>query len=294
MRAKSVAKLLLSSLVVVLSYDIYRYTQRTKLDAKMPPIRTFPLDTRLFNPTLYSNLLKLWFDGLPQGATAPTEQLTMRWYGLGASETTKASFDQECRSGFAEALRSISPAMFPLPAFADVEADRSNYPDIAAPFLGQLYQNGSGNPDAAIGLTLLLDQMPRNIFRNEQALIYGHYDRIARAVFYAINKQKLDEHERYFMSPVHRTWFYMPLMHSESLADHQLFSQKLEHLKSRLDAEGDETAAQYTGQTLSFERSHSSILQRFGRYPYRNMCLGRETTDEEQKWLDDGGERFGA
>jgi uncharacterized protein (DUF924 family) len=294
MRAKSVAKLLLPSLVVVLSYNIYRHTQRTNLDAKMPTGRTISLDTRLFNPTLYSNLLKLWFDGLPQGATAPSEQLTKRWYGLGASETVKASFDDECRSRFDEALSSISPARFPLPAFTNLETDRSNYPDIAAPFLGQLYQNGSGNPDAAIGLTLLLDQMPRNIFRKEQALIYGHYDRIARAVFYAINKHQLDEHERYFMSPAHRTWLYMPLMHSESLRDHQLFSQKMEDLKSRLEAEGDETAAQYLGQTLGFERSHSNILQRFGRYPYRNFCLGRETTDDERKWLDDGGERFGA
>ncbi len=260
----------------------------------MPSLRTFALDPRVFNPTLYSNLLKLWFEGLPEGATCPTEQLGMRWFGLGATEKDKASFDKACHSGFHEALSSISPTNFALPAFTDVEADCSNYPDIAAPFIGQFYQDNSGNPDAALGLTLLLDQIPRNIFRNEQALIYGHYDRIARAVFYAIHKHQLDKHERYAMSPVHRTWFYMPLMHSESLADHQLFSQEIDGLRSGLEAKGDEEAARYVGQTLDFEKRHADILEKFGRYPHRNKWLEREMTDKEREWLDQGGDTFSA
>lgn len=258
------------------------------------PIRTFSLDSRLFNPTLYSNLLKLWFNGLPRGASAAPEELQPRWFGAGGSEAARAVFDQECRSGFGEALTSISPARYPLPVFTDVETDRNHYPDIAAPFLGQFYQNGSPNPDAALGLTLLLDQIPRNIFRNDQALIYGHYDRIARAVFYALHKHQLDRHERYLMSPVHRLWFYMPLMHSESLADHQVLSQNVKDLRSDLEAKGDDKAAQYVGQTLSFDQRHVDILQKFGRYPHRNKHLGRETTDAEQKWLDEGGETFGS
>lgn len=280
--------------VIAFSYSIYGYAQGIIPDTNMPSLRTFSLDNRLFNSTLYSSLLKLWFDGLPPGATGPTEQLAMRWFGIGADETAKASFDQECRSGFHEALGSISPARFPLPAFADVETDRSHYSDIAAPFLEQFHRDGSGDPDAALGLTLLLDQIPRNIFRKDQALIYGHYDRIARAVFYALHKHHLDQHERYFMSPPHRQWFYMPLMHSESLVDHQLLNQTLKDMISTLEAKGDNAGAQSVGQGLSFDKRHSDILQRFGRYPYRNQCLERETTDEEQKWLDEGGERFGA
>ncbi|KAF7504281.1 hypothetical protein GJ744_002470 [Endocarpon pusillum] len=260
----------------------------------MPSLRTFSLDARLFNPTLYQNLLKLWFDGLPEGATGPTEQLAMRWFGLGATESDKASFDRECHSRFHEALSSISPAIFVLPVFKDADADRSNYPEIAAPFIGQLYQNKIEDPESALGLTLLLDQIPRNIFRSDQALIFGHYDRIARAVFYAIYKQQLDKHERYAMSALHRTWFYMPLMHSESLADHQLLSQEMGNLKSGLEAKGDEKAAQHVGQTLSFEKRHVDILDKFGRYPHRNKWLGRKMTDEERNWLDQGGDTFTA
>lgn len=179
MRVSASVKLLGSILVIALSYVLYRHIPQSDVFTNMPASRTFSLDPRLFNPRLYSSLLTLWFDGLPEGATAPTKQLAMRWFGNGASEAAKASFDHECRSGFAEALSSISPAKFPLPIFENTETDRCNYPDIAAPFLGHFYQNDSVNPDAALGLTLLLDQIPRNVFRKEQALVYGHYDRIA-------------------------------------------------------------------------------------------------------------------
>lgn len=287
-------KLLGSLLAIVLSYQIYNYKQSAISDTIMPSSRTFSLDARHFNPTLYSNLLKIWFEGLPEGATCPTDQLGMRWFGLGASENDKASFDKACHSGFHEVLSSISPTKFPLPAFTDADADHTNYPDIAAPFVGQFYQNNSRDPDAGLGLTLLLDQIPRNIFRRDQALIYGHYDRIARAVFYAVHNYQLDKHERYAMSPVHRTWFYLPLMHSESLADHQLFGQQIDDLKSGLEVKDDHRAAQYVGQTLSFGKRHVDILKKFGRYPHRNEWLGREMTDEEREWLDQGGDTFSA
>ena len=294
MKAINVIKLLGSLLAAGLSYLVYEYAEKTHSAINMPASRSFSLDSRLFNPSLYSKLLKLWFDGLPPAATAPTGELAMRWFGLGANEISKAAFDHQCRSGFDEALSSIAPAKYPLPPFTDVEADHDHYPDIAAPFVTQFHQNGTGNPEAALGLSLLLDQIPRNVFRKDQALIYGHYDRIARAVLYAIRKHQLDRHSQYSMSPVHRTWFYMPLMHSESIADHQLFAQIMQDLRSKLEAAGDQAGAQYAGQSLSFEARHSEILEKFARYPYRNNCLGRETTPEERKWLDDGGERFGS
>lgn len=230
----STFKLFTSILIVILSYSIYNYIQSSDPESSMNTFRTFTLDARIFNPTLYSNVTKLWFDGLPAGATNPTEQLQKRWFGYGLGETAKASFDDACRSGFEQALSSISPTKFQLPAFTDVETDRSHYPDIAAPFVGQFIQDGSGDAETALSLTILLDQIPRNVFRKDQAVIYGHYDRIARAVFYAIHKHGLDRHERYFLSPAHRLWFYMPLEHSESLPDHRLFSENVEDLLSRL------------------------------------------------------------
>lgn len=84
----------------------------------------------------------------------------------------------------------------------------------------------------------------------------------------------------------------MPLMHSKSLVDHKLFCQNMEDLKRRLEVQRD-SAAEYVEQTMQPKKSHLDILQKFGRYPHRYQCLGRQTTEDERKWLDPGGARFG-
>ena len=144
--------------------------------------------------------------------------------------------------------------------------------------------------EAALGLMLLLDQMPRNVFRTQQSLIYTHYDRISRAVAYAIYASSLDTCSRYKSSPPYRMWFYLPLMHSEAMADHDLMQEKLEDMEK----EGDDEAKEYLGTLKAFEGRHRVILERFGRYPHRNGVLGREATEEERRWLEEGGDTFGA
>ncbi|MEC5079955.1 DUF924 family protein, partial [Xanthomonas oryzae pv. oryzicola] len=42
-------------------------------------------------------------------------------------------------------------------------------------------------------------------------------------------------------------------------------------------------------QTTGWALEHQRIIERFGRFPHRNAVLGRETTAEEQQFLDDGG-----
>lgn len=84
----------------------------------------------------------------------------------------------------------------------------------------------------------------------------------------------------------------MPLMHSESLADHQLHYQSMEDLKSRLEAKGDE-AAENVEQGLSFAKKHSDISHDLGDIRIETIVLGGRL-GEERKWLDEGGERFGA
>lgn len=41
-----------------------------------------------------------------------------------------------------------------------------------------------------------------------------------------------------------------------------------------------------TGDMLGFLKAHSDVLERFGRYPYRNEAIGRESTKEELEWLE--------
>jgi uncharacterized protein (DUF924 family) len=45
--------------------------------------------------------------------------------------------------------------------------------------------------------------------------------------------------------------------------------------------------------TLVYARKHQSIVEQFGRFPHRNEILGRESTPEESRWLEEGGDRFG-
>jgi uncharacterized protein (DUF924 family) len=61
-------------------------------------------------------------------------------------------------------------------------------------------------------------------------------------------------------------FFFMPLMHSESLSDHDLLAQ-LGHGGNR------------------YARQHRDIIARFGRFPHRNKTLGRESTAEEASYL---------
>ncbi len=70
-------------------------------------------------------------------------------------------------------------------------------------------------------------------------------------------------------------FFYLPLMHSEALADQ-------ERCVALTRATGDDNSIRYA-------QMHADIIRRFGRFPQRNGILGRATTPEEQAFLDAGG-----
>ncbi|KAL8761147.1 MAG: hypothetical protein Q9184_002701 [Pyrenodesmia sp. 2 TL-2023] len=262
----------------------------------MSPSRPFFLNPQLFNPTLYSRLLKLWLTDLPLSAYVPTPVQTTRWFGVNASAEAKAAFDGECTSTALPALQSIAADKYPLPPFRDVEHDHGNYAQIAEPFIGQFTATETrdvSNDEAALALILLLDQMPRNIFRTQQHLIYKHYDRISRAVAYTIYSRHLDVCDRFRDSPPWQLWFYLPLMHSEALTDHELLREKVAAVQARMELKNDPQALAYVENFKNFESMHRRLIERFGRYPHRNRELGREETEEEKAYLKDGGETFG-
>ncbi|KAL9003194.1 MAG: hypothetical protein Q9188_003909, partial [Gyalolechia gomerana] len=152
--------------------------------------RPFTLNPTLFNQTLYSRLLTLWFSDLPSTAKNPTPAHLSRWFGRGASADAKRDFDAQCAAIALPALESIAADKFVLPELKEDGGDRGW---IARPFLGEF---GATDPSApaeddgntgneskkfsdarnALALILLLDQMPRNIFRTRQSIIYAHYD----------------------------------------------------------------------------------------------------------------------
>lgn len=84
-------------------------------------------------------------------------------------------------------------------------------------------------------------------------------------------------------------------MHSESLADHKLSAELFAEFRAEVAKAGPkyEDTLAYIDHNTGHQKTHADIIERFGRYPHRNEVLGRRTTEEEQKWLDDGGETFG-
>jgi len=129
----------------------------------------------------------------------------------------------------------------------------------------------AASAEGALALLLLLDQMPRNIFRGS-AHAYAT-DPMARAVADAAIERG---HDRAYDTEL-RGFFYLPYMHSEALAD----QQRCVALFRDVPESGSAPWAAH----------HHEIIERFGRFPHRNRLLGRQTTPEEHAWLDEGGFR---
>jgi uncharacterized protein (DUF924 family) len=124
-------------------------------------------------------------------------------------------------------------------------------------------------PEGALGLVILLDQLPRNMFRNDPRAYQE--DARARAVAERALARRFDQR----VAVPDRRFFYLPFMHSESVADQ-------ERCLALALAYGDDELTRHA-------QEHAEIVQRFGRFPHRNAILGRDTTAEEQAFLDGGG-----
>jgi uncharacterized protein (DUF924 family) len=123
--------------------------------------------------------------------------------------------------------------------------------------------------EGALALLILLDQFPRNMFRHGARAFAT--DALARAVAQRALARGFDSATDQTMRPL----FYLPLMHSEALADQ-------ERCVELHQAFGDPELAKYAVE-------HRDIVARFGRFPHRNRVLGRDTTPAEQDFLDGGG-----
>jgi uncharacterized protein (DUF924 family) len=131
----------------------------------------------------------------------------------------------------------------------------------------------SNGAEGALALVILLDQFPRNLYRDS-----GHAfatDGKARAIAAAAVAAGHDK----VVAPELRPFFYLPYEHSESLADQEAGIALFEGL---LKDTGD-------ADSLKWAIAHRDIIARFGRFPHRNKALGRITTVAEQVFLDEGG-----
>ena len=129
------------------------------------------------------------------------------------------------------------------------------------------FDGWASDADGALALLILLDQFPRNAWRGSGHMFAtdGKALAVARTAISAGLDRQVEETLRAF--------FYMPFMHSESLIDQERCVVLCADLP----------------ENLRFAILHRNIIQRFARFPHRNDALGRTTTPEEQRFLDEGG-----
>lgn len=121
----------------------------------------------------------------------------------------------------------------------------------------------------ALAVLLLLDQIPRNLFRGS-AHSYAT-DPLARK--YAA--RVIDAGHDQSFEPLLRGFFYLPFEHSEAMADQDRAVELFEALGN----------ANY----LDYACKHRDVIAQFGRFPHRNAALGRESTPSELAYLKSGG-----
>lgn len=187
-------------------------------------------------------MLDVWFGTTPQERAAAPK----RWF------STDPDFDSLLQEQFEGAVAPAAAG-----AFADWES----------------------RPHGALALILLLDQVPRNIFRQDPRSFA--FDPAAREVL----GRALGRGHDAWLTTRERTFLYMPLMHSEHLPDHGLAAQCFERALAAAPTADEAEAVRYT---LDYERKHVEILNRFGRYPHRNEVLERTSTPEEISFLEGG------
>ena len=166
-------------------------------------------------------------------------------------------------------FKEISPAQW---WKVDAEFDRlivDRFSDLHARAVQSELFEWRDSPQGRLAEIIVLDQFSRNIYRGNKLAFAADPLALALAqeAVAAQADSKLPEQQRVFM--------YMPYMHSESKAIHEV--------AERLFKESG---------NYNFELRHKAIIDRFGRYPHRNQMIGRQSTEEELVFLAQPGSSF--
>ncbi|KAG9943633.1 DUF924-domain-containing protein, partial [Aureobasidium melanogenum] len=246
-----------------------------------------PLKTlrEAFTPDVLNSVHDFWFSHLldPSHTVVPSIEDLNVWFVDKSDD-----YDDDCRKKFGSILDLI----------ASQQASAQHILTAA-------------NPNTTLewmSLIILLDQMPRNCYRGmEAAKVTRIFDPLARTI--ALRARELGMHQdrvvRFRLG--YRLWFFMPMEHAEDLEMQELMVEEQKQrfkdmdllMKGEFDAEDGVAKSLRTcvlERKKDFEvcRSvlqkavdeHYDAIKRFGRFPYRNLALGRTTTEEEQEFLD--------
>ena len=127
-------------------------------------------------------------------------------------------------------------------------------------------------PSGSLAYILVLDQFSRNMFRGSSKAFSS--DLVALAAAKQAIKHKFD----LAIDEPGRQFFYLPLMHSESLQDQE---RCIRLMHERMPLEGM--------NNLLHARAHREVIRKFGRFPTRNEALSRKNTAHEADYMKNGG-----
>ena len=197
------------------------------------------------------SILEFWFGNRPYTREAMTKRMRV-WFSDVTAPELRPQVDEVLRNRFTTLVNAAARGEF------DV---------------------WESSPRRRLALILLLDQIPRGVYRDSaQAFSQDH-----RALALAVSGTQLGADAA--LDPVERIFFYMPMQHAES---RELQEESVSSFR-RLAAEGPAELAHLFALAARHADQHRDIIERFGRFPQRNLALGRTSTAEEAEWLSAEG-----
>ncbi len=193
-------------------------------------------------------ILDYWF-GHAETAVTPSEHRWQVWFGK------DPNIDQEIKDHF--------EADFQLAVKGD-------------------YQSWANEPRGNLALIILLDQFSRVIYRGFARSFLQDDAALKQCL------QGIEQQHDHFLSLIERTFFYMPLMHAESL-EMQTLSVRAYQMLAALAFQ--ETRSTYEN-FLVYAARHYEVIEKFGRFPQRNEVLGRPSTEAELEFLKNAKNLF--
>lgn len=192
----------------------------------------------------FEEVLRFWFSSLPQGDHAAMVR-QMEWWFRGGADS--------------EIMKRFPPLL-----------ERA--------VRGEL-DSWSQNPRSRLALIIVLDQFSRTIHRGTAQA----FAQDPKALGLALEGIE-NGHYAALQTPWEKTFFFLPLGHSENLANQEQSVKLAEELARE--------ASQELCGVLEFSanqaRGHRDVIARFGRHPHRNEILGRQSTPEELDYLTAG------
>ena len=145
------------------------------------------------------------------------------------------------------------------------------------------YVDWEKDPHSYLALIIIFDQFSRHIYRNAPQAFAQ--DQMALDLCLRGVQQEFD----HALSLIERVFFYMPLMHSENL---EMQSTSVRAYQILVNLSFPETRSVYEN-FLEYAVKHYEVIRRFGRFPHRNILLGRPSTAEELEFLKSSSSPFG-